>query len=325
LHHGSIYAVNNEDQKGCRFIVRMPLGNSFFKPEEMDKDFQDTYEIPKEICYNSAKSDENDMTLYQAKSKHRILIVEDDEEIRKYLCSELSAEWHISSCFNGKEALSMILEKAPDLVVSDIMMPEMDGMTLCRKIKQNININHIPVILLTAKTREEDNIEGLSIGADSYITKPFNVAILKKTIANLIKNRETLKNSFSGMQYQEEKMSKIQVTSPDERLLERVMKVINKNIGDTEFSVESLAEEVGISRVHLHRKLKELTNQTTRDFIRNIRLQEAASIIKGKNQNITEVSRAVGFVNVTYFSTAFKELYGMTPSKYAEKYSDKKE
>jgi signal transduction histidine kinase/ligand-binding sensor domain-containing protein/DNA-binding response OmpR family regulator len=325
LHHGSIYAVNNEDQKGCRFIVRMPLGDSFFKPEEMDKDNQNTYKISKEIGYNTDSSDENDMTISQAKNKHRILIVEDDEEIRKYLCSELSSEWHMSSCTNGKEALSIILKKAPDLVVSDIMMPEMDGMTLCRKIKQNININHIPVILLTAKTREEDNIEGLSIGADSYITKPFNIAILKKTITNLIKNRETLKNSFSGMQYQEENINKIQIKSPDEKLLERIMKAINKNIGDTEFNVESLAEEVGISRVHLHRKLKELTNQTTRDFIRNIRLQEAASIIKGKNQNITEVSRAVGFVNVTYFSTAFKELYGITPSKYAEKYSDKKE
>lgn len=321
LHHGSIHAENDPDQHGCRFIVRMPLGKSSFRPEELDTDNKTTYEITKEIeCCYPTESDKNDMIISQAKSRQKILIVEDDEEIRTYLCSELSSEWHVSSCKDGKEALSSILKKAPDLVVSDVMMPEMDGMTLCRKIKQNININHIPVILLTAKTREEDNIEGLAIGADAYITKPFNIEVVKNTIANLIKSRETLKNSFSGMQHQEEKISKIEMKSPDEKLLERIMKVINKNIGDPEFNVECLAEEVGISRVHLYRKLKELTNQTTRDFIRNIRLQEAASILKGKNQNITEVARAVGFINISYFATAFKELYGMTPSEYTEKY-----
>ncbi|SHF70947.1 Signal transduction histidine kinase [Bacteroides luti] len=319
LHHGKIWAENNEDGKGCRFIIRLPLGNDFLIPEEIadeaeiaDKNNQDNPVMVTETIDNI------DNAHLRIKTKYKVLIVEDDEEIRKYLKDELGNEFHITESCNGKEALSLILKKAPDLIISDVMMPEMDGMELCQKIKQNININHIPVILLTAKTREEDNIEGLEVGADSYITKPFSIDIVRKTIQNLIKNRECLKNNLTGKQIQEDKIDKISLKTPDEKLLERIMSVINKNISNIDFSVEILASEVGISRVHLHRKMKELTNQTTRDFIRNTRLQQAASLLKDKNQNISEVAFATGFVNATYFSTAFKELYGMSPKEYME-------
>lgn len=180
---------------------------------------------------------------------------------------------------NGKEALEQIFKKTPDLVISDIMMPEMDGFTLCRKIKQNVNLNHIPVILLTAKTREEDNLEGLNTGADAYIMKPFNIEILQKTVENLINTRQQLRKVFTGQQNLENKVQKLEVKSPDEKLMERIMKVINENIGNPNLTIETITTEVGISRVHLHRKLKELTNQTTRDFIRNIRLKEAARLL----------------------------------------------
>ena len=166
---------------------------------------------------------------------------------------------------NGKEALEQIFKKTPDLVISDIMMPEMDGFTLCRKIKQNVNLNHIPVILLTAKTREEDNLEGLNTGADAYIMKPFNIEILQKTVENLINTRQQLRKVFTGQQNLENKVQKLEVKSPDEKLMERIMKVINENIGNPNLTIETITTEVGISRVHLHRKLKELTNQTTRD------------------------------------------------------------
>ena len=180
---------------------------------------------------------------------------------------------------NGKEALEQTFKKAPDLVISDIMMPEMDGLTLCRKIKQNVNLNHIPVILLTAKTREEDNLEGLNTGADAYIMKPFNIEILQKTVENLINTRQQLRKVFTGQQNLENKVQKLEVKSPDEKLMERIMKVINENISNPNLTIETITTEVGISRVHLHRKLKELTNQTTRDFIRNIRLKEAARLL----------------------------------------------
>lgn len=198
------------------------------------------------------------------------------------------------------------------------MMPEMDGLTLAKKIKQNVTINHIPIILLTAKSREEDNLEGLNMGADAYIVKPFSIEILRKTAINLIKSREVLRNSFSGSQMQEQKLKKLKVQSRDDRLLNKVMKVINDNLGNPDLNVEMIATEVGISRVHLHRKLKELTNQSTRDLIRNVRLKQAASLLANQYHNITEVASLTGFTNIAYFSTAFKELYGVPPTSYME-------
>ena len=317
LHHGSITVENNQGTPGCRFIVRLPLGKEHLKPEEIDNSAvkQDSVHITTALpttplIETSPKT--------HSKSKYRVLIVEDDDEIRRYICQELGRDFHMQECRNGKEAFTYILKKTPDLIISDIMMPEMDGMTLCSKVKQNINTNHIPVILLTAKSREEDNLEGLSIGADAYITKPFSIEILRQSTFNLIKSRERLRNNFQGNQTQKERMQELEIESPDERLLDRIMKVINDNIANPELNVEMVAETVGISRVHLHRKLKELTNQSTRDLIRNLRLKQAATLLAKKRQSINEVAALTGFTNVAYFSTAFKELYRMTPTAYME-------
>ena len=316
LHHGEISVKNNENGIGCCFIVRIPLGKEHLQPEDIDYsiDIQPD-NIKTELTDREQVSIVSSPTI-RSKSKYRALIVEDDEEIRNYLYQELGNDFHIQICNNGKDALTSILEKVPDLVISDVMMPEMDGMTLCKKIKQNVNINHVPIILLTARTREEDKMEGLQQGADAYITKPFNIEILRQTAINLIKGRELLKNNFSGSQIQEEKIKKINVESPDERLLKRVMKVINDNMSNSNLNVEMIAKEVGISRVHLHRKLKELTNQSTRDFIRNVRLKQAASLLANKKHSVAEVAALTGFPNVAYFSTAFKDLFGQSPSNY---------
>lgn len=317
LHHGSITVENNKETRGCRFIIRLPLGKEHLTPEEIDH--QTIKKSPVHITTASPVSPLIEETgKIHSKSGYRVLVAEDDEEIRRYICRELGSDFRMQECSNGKEALELILKKTPDLVISDIMMPEMDGITLCSKIRQNININHIPVILLTAKSREEDNLEGLSIGADAYITKPFSIEILRQTSFNLIKSRRILKNSFQGSQEQEERVRKLEAEAPDERLLNRIMKVINDNIANPELNVETIAENVGISRVHLHRKLKELTNQSTRNLIRNIRLKQAANLLASKRLNVNEVAALTGFVNVTYFSTVFKELYGMTPTAYME-------
>lgn len=321
LHHGEIFAKNNEDGKGSCFTIRIPLGKGHLNPRDIEELVPDidipTNEIQAEEHENEAGSIyANDNNSTRPKSKYRVLIIEDDEEIRQYLHNELKNDFNVQNCNNGKEGLAMILQKMPDLVISDVIMPDMDGMTLCKKIKQNVNINHIPVILLTAKVRDEDTIEGLINGADAYITKPFNIEILRQTAINLIKGRELLKNSFRGSQIQETKIKKIEAESPDERLLNRVMKVINNNMSNTDLNVEMIASEVGISRVHLHRKLKELTNQSTRDFIRNVRLKQAAAILAGKKHNVAEVASLTGFPSLAYFSTAFKDLYGVSPSVY---------
>ena len=320
LHHGIIYVENNKEQPGCRFIIRLPLGNKHLRPEEVDNNEQKvTVAVPTVPVISPIIENEEEKKV-RVKTKYRVLIVEDDEEIRNYIAKEFGDKFHIMESRNGKEALEQIFKKAPDLVISDIMMPEMDGLTLCRKIKQNVNLNHIPVILLTAKTREEDNLEGLETGADAYMTKPFHIEILRKTAANLIRSRERLRNTYTGQQTQGDKIQPIEVQSPDDKLMERIMRVINENLSNPNLTVEMITTEVGISRVHLHRKLKELTNQTTRDFIRNIRLKQAAELLSKKRYTIAEVADLTGFTNPNNFSTAFKDLYGMPPSMYMEQH-----
>src|SRR5574344_1262157 len=217
---------------------------------------------------------------------------------------------------NGREALEEMIKKAPDLVISDVVMPEMDGSELCEKIKSNINLNHIPVKLLTGKSGEEDNIAGLKNGSDAYITKPFNIDILKVTVQNLIEGRKILKNNYTGQQKHDDKLTKIEVRTPDDKLMERIMAAVNANLSNPDLTIQFLASEIGISRVHLYRKLKELTNQTTSDFIRNTRLAQAAKLLSEGKQSITEISSLVCFDNPAYFTTSFKKLYGVTPREY---------
>jgi AraC-like DNA-binding protein len=195
-------------------------------------------------------------------------------------------------------------------------MPEMDGTTLCTKLKTNPSTNIIPVILLTAKNRDEDKLEGLETGADAYIVKPFNMDILKRTILNLISSRRLLRLKYERNDDLEEQVDDVRLKSPDEKLLDRVMECINKNLSNSDLSVDMIAEKAGISRVHLHRKMKELTGQTPHDFIRNIRLKQAANLLAAHNMNITEVMYACGFNNAASFSTIFKKFYGMSPRDY---------
>lgn len=322
LHYGTIRAENNTDGPGCRFIMRLPLGHEHLKPAEIAQGsplIQKTAHLIQPAPFSLAETDENKAT---SKSKHRVLIVEDDAEIRKYICEELGTAYQMMACENGKEALSLALKETPDLIISDIMMPKMDGITLCRKIKQHVKINHVPVILLTAKSEDEDNLEGLDIGADAYIVKPFNMEILSKTVQNIIWNREILRNNFCGNQQQEDKIQQVSIKSADEKLMTRIMDVINENISNPALNVEMLASEIGISRVHLHRKTKALTNQSTRDLIRNIRLQQAGTLLASKNVGISEVAFAVGFTSLATFSNSFKEFYGVPPTTFMENHEN---
>lgn len=343
LHYGTISARNNEGEKGSKFehgsefIIRIPLGKDHLKPEELideeeikEKQNQELAEVEQlEQEVKEAEDTENatgisDMpektpasTSASARgNKAEIVIVEDEEDIQDYLKAQLSSDFKIRTYPNGKVALNEILKNKPDLIISDVMMPEMDGTTLCTKLKTNINTNDVPVILLTAKSREEDQLEGLQTGADAYILKPFNMDILRRTIINLLTMRRTLKNKFTGNESQKEKVEQREIQTPDDALMQRVMEVINENIGDSDLSVDMIAQKVGISRVHLHRKMKELTNQTPHSFIRNIRLQQAAKLLKDGKQSITDVMYTCGFSNSASFSTMFKNLYGCSPREY---------
>ena len=196
------------------------------------------------------------------------------------------------------------------------MMPVMDGTTLCTRLRNNVNTNALPIVLLTAKSRDEDMLEGLETGADAYIVKPFNIEILKRTVLNLLDSRKIMRNKASGKESQEDKMEHIDMQTADDKLMERVMKVINANIGNAELNVDFIAREVGLSRVHFYRKMKDLTNQSPHNFIKNIRMKEAARLFDNGHQNINEVMYAMGFNNTSSFSTAFKAVYGISPRDY---------
>lgn len=226
------------------------------------------------------------------------------------------------TCHNGVEALQATLTQLPDIVISDIKMPEMDGYTLLKKLKSNSNTNHIPIILLTSNADSADRIEGLDKGADAYMTKPFIMEELQKLVGNLIENRIRLKGKFSGAQCQEERIKPLEMKSNDEMLMERVMKVVNDNLTNTEFNVGMMAEEVGLSRVQLHRKLKELTGVPTGEFIRNLRLKQAEMLLREKKVNVAQVAFAVGFSSQTHFSVVFKRAYGMSPTEFIIANSD---
>ena len=304
MHHGTIDARNRTDDKGAIFTVRLPLGTAHLKPEEL--------ETQTEIVQLSrAKT---------STSKYHVLIVDDDLEMARYVSSELGRYYKFGICPNGKEGLKELLTNEYDVVVSDVMMPEMDGFTMLRMIKTNINISHIPVIMLTSKADVANRLEGLERGADSFLAKPFDMEELHMVIENLVQSRLRLKGKYSGAQQaQAEKVDQPEVRGNDELLMERIMKAINKNISDSDFNVERLTQEVGISRVQLHRKMKELTGISTSEFIRNIRLEQAARLLKEQKINVTQVAYTVGFSNLAHFSTIFRKHFGVAPSEYAER------
>jgi signal transduction histidine kinase/DNA-binding response OmpR family regulator len=327
LHHGIIYAEKRHDnEQGTQMVVRIPLGKEHLSPEEMETPEKaatrkSMYFDANNVELSEEKENKNKnkpVSVSASKTKYKVLVVEDEDELRRYIAKELSAMYRVKECSNGKEALELILKEHFDAVISDVMMPVMDGTALTYKIKHNININHIPIILLTAKIQEKDFIESMETGADAYITKPFHTSILEQTLNNLIANREILRKKFSGGQEYDDKISRVEMKSADEILMTKVLKVISDNLSNQELNVEFLADNVGMSRVHMHRKLKELTNQSAHNFIRNIRMKQAALLLSENKFGIAEVAYATGFNSISHFSTSFKGFYGMSPTEYVE-------
>ena len=312
MHHGNITAQNRSDGKrGAVFTVELPLGNSHLKPEEMEKPMADQEENT-EVIRTSTPS-------RGGRGGFRVLVVDDDQEIGRYISTELSHYYKFTICPNGKEGLKELLANEYDIVISDVMMPEMDGFTMLRMIKTNLNLSHLPVIMLTSKADVGNRLEGLERGADAFLAKPFDMDELHLTIENLIQTRQRLKGKFTGAQQQADKVEQVEVKGNDEQLMERIMKSINKNLSDSDFNVEMLTQEVGISRAQLHRKMKELTGISTSEFIRNIRLEQAARLLKEQKINVTQVAYTVGFSNLAHFSTIFRKHFGVAPSEYAER------
>lgn len=309
LHGGTITASNRSDGIiGACFTVELPLGTAHLSPEQMVED------NGVDECGEMLKKKR------QPSKTGRVLVVDDDEEIVEYIKNELSNNYRVTAFTDSSLVMKALVADTYDIVISDVVMPGMDGITLLKTIKSNVKTSDIPVILLTSKNEVEDRVEGLRRGADAYIAKPFNIEELCAQVDNLIDNVRRLRGKFSGAQSQEKNVEKVLVEGNDDILMKRVMKVVNENYTNPDFNVEALSQKVGVSRAQLHRRMKEITGLTTSDFLRNIRMEQAARLLKEGKINITQVAYSVGYNNQTHFSTVFKAHFGMSPTEYGKDY-----
>jgi DNA-binding response OmpR family regulator len=247
-----------------------------------------------------------------------VLIVEDNREVSAYIQSILEKDFKIQIAFNGKEGLEKALKTNPNLVISDLMMPVMDGIALCNALRQTEATSHIPIILLTARTSEVYKIEGLETGADDYITKPFNSKVLALKVRNLLDGRKKLIEMFADSRTLTLEPKSITVTSRDEIFINQALKSVESNISNTNYSVDDLCKDVGMSKATLFRKLKALTGQSANEVIRTIRLKRAAQILAEGDFSISEVAYMVGFNDPKYFRNCFKKVFSQSPSEYAD-------
>lgn len=322
LHKGRIIAESTEG-KGSVFKVTFLLGKSHLKESEIDESDGPIFENQKSV----AGIDEAGPVTVQVlpvseaedgttESLPRVLIVEDNIDMRSYIRQSLQDDFLIAEASDGREGVRKGMEILPDLIISDVMMPGMDGVALCKTFKTNIYTSHIPLVLLTAKADLESKIEGLETGADEYLSKPFNSYELKVRVKNLIRSREILRERFTGSKKLVLEPKEISITSLDEKFLKNVLQVIERNMGDSGFRVETLGKELQMDPMAVYRKIKALTGQTAVEFIRTIRLKRAAQLLRQQKLTVSEVTYNVGFNDLQYFRTCFKKLFGVSPSGY---------
>lgn len=304
---GGTIEVASKPQKGASFTVRIPF------PRARTAEWPVTASV-REMPRDYVPVIEAESVPEEANEPPLVLVVEDNPDLRAYLKTELSRKFRVLSARNGEKGLHKVRKHGPHLVVSDVMMDGMDGLALCRAIRQDVSISHIPVILLTAKGSDSDRLTGLEEGADAYLVKPFLMHELIVRIQNMLAHRQRIHAFIKKTNQITPRL--LSVTSHDEKLMTRILEVIQKNIANPALSVEFLGAEIGMSRVHLFRKLKALTGQAPADFIRHIRLQQAAQLLRQPGLKIWEVAEQVGFQDVAYFGKCFKKVYGMSPSEY---------
>lgn len=318
LHHGKLSAENRKDVKGSRFIVVVPCGKDHLTENEIINPIQSNTLHERPIILRENNIQEVKTNSHAIKRKSRILIVDDDEDILMYLQTNMSIEYKILTAKDGIEAFNIAQTSGVDLIVSDVMMPRMDGFELLKRLKSNARTSVIPIILLTTRAEYETRIKGWDIGAEAFISKPFKLEELLLMCGNLLNNRIKLKGRLSVDKDIDEKIQPVKMKSNDDIFMDKLSAVINENISNSDFKIEDLADSIGMSRVTLHRRMKSLTGLSPVEFVRNIRLAQAAKLLRTCDTNISQVAYAVGFSNPGVFSTAFKNQYGYTPTEYAE-------
>jgi signal transduction histidine kinase/DNA-binding response OmpR family regulator len=321
LHKGLI-SVRSEKWKGTTFEIQLPLGNKHLAKEEISEAEADPavlYEHEK--IYTSdlepEKPVKNEDNGIQSEKELSVLIIEDNPDLRHFLKSRLKAQFEILEADNGQAALQQAFDTIPDLIICDVVIPGKDGMALTNIFKTDIRTSHIPVILLTAKTAIEQQIEGMKNRADAYITKPFNVQFLEQTIKSLLANRALLKEHFTGELSTGLKTQT--VNKLDKKFINEFTSLVESNLSNEDFNVEEICKSLGVSRVQLYRKIKALMNINVNDYILNTRLQKAKYLLQHEESTISEIAYKVGFSSPAYFSTVFKSKFGMTPKVFKEK------
>ncbi|MEZ4858305.1 MAG: response regulator [Flavobacteriaceae bacterium] len=312
LHKGTIKVSSNSDKK-TEFEFKIPVSKQFFNADEI---------LSEALHYNPVETLDTNLNFESVESLPNVdetiapilLVVDDNPAIRSYTASIFENTYKIEMASNGKEALTIAKEVIPDIIISDVMMPEVDGFQFSESLKQNEFTSHIPIILLTARTEEEEKLKGIHSGADGYVTKPFSARVLKATVKNLIENRRKLQMRFSQEVILRPK--DIAISSADEKFLENLQKVMDTHITNPDFSAEIFSKEMGVSRMQLHRKLRAITGQSTTEFIRSQRLKLATTLLSSSSATISEIAFSVGFNDPSYFTKCFKQEFGYAPSDY---------
>ena len=323
LHHGRIELESTENV-GSTFSIYLPTEDSAYLPEEKqsisdpveEQRIYTTNDRDMYVIDTEEKEFTEDTTETEGQRKEIILIVEDNADIRQYISEELGKSYHILKANNGEEALSIVKEQEIDLILTDVMMPVMDGLQLCKQIKQNLRTCHIPIIILSAKTDLKEQLEGLQVGADDYIPKPFSMAMIAAKIKNLFRTRYRAIEHYShSLEIEPEKVA---LNPLDEELLKKAIDIMEKNMDNVEFSTNDFAREMCMSRSNLHIKMKALTGESTNDFIRKMRFNRACKLLQEGRYSVSEISGMVGFNTPSYFATSFKKYFGCLPSEYGK-------
>jgi signal transduction histidine kinase/DNA-binding response OmpR family regulator/streptogramin lyase len=311
LHKGEI-KVDSKVGEGTTFTIILPAGRSHFGDNEILLNSRGA-QVKKEQTLTSFEIEKGKVIdIDENLHKYTLLIVEDNYELRDYLKNELENEYKVLVANNGKSGIDLANEFLPDIILTDVMMPEMDGFDFCKNIKRDLRTSHIPVLMLTAKTEIEDRIEGIEVGADAYMVKPFDMRLLRLRLSQLITSRQLIFNKYFSLI--SEVPEGIKTLSLDKEFIEKVLNYIKENISNPDLNVESLATQLKLSRSQFYRKIKVLTNQTANEFLRNVRLQKAKQILEKDNVSISEVCYITGFSSPSYFAKCFKSYFGIKPT-----------